>query len=115
MVYGAAAQLIATNICGSDLHMYHGRTSFPAGMAFGHEITGEVVEAGPGVHNINVGDWISVPFNISCGTCKNCKQRMTQACLKVNPAMPGGAYGSDTAAYSTQTWPREAARSSVAE
>ena len=87
-------QSIVTNICGSDLHMYRGRTSFPTGMAFGHEITGEVVEVGSAVHTIKAGDWISVPFNISCGTCRNCKERRTQACLKVNPQMAGGAYGS---------------------
>ena len=87
-------QSIATNICGSDLHMYRGRTSFPAGMAFGHEITGEVVEVGSGVHTLSAGDWISVPFNISCGKCRNCKERKTQACLSVNPKMAGGAYGS---------------------
>ena len=76
--------------------MYRGRTSFPTGMAFGHEITGEVVEVGTSVHVVKVGDWVSVPFNISCGTCKNCKARKTSACLTTNPKMPGGAYGSVT-------------------
>jgi len=84
---------IATNICGSDLHMYRGRTSYPPGRAFGHEITGEVVEKGSHVGSIQIGDWVSIPFNISCGTCENCKQRLTSLCLSVNPKQPGGAFG----------------------
>jgi len=84
---------ILTNICGSDLHMYRGRTDYPPGMAFGHEITGEVVEVGSLVHNVKVGDWLSVPFNISCGKCRNCKERKTSLCQTVNVVQPGGAFG----------------------
>jgi len=91
--HAVVVKSIATNICGSDLHMYRGRTSFPTGMAFGHEITGEVVELGSHVQNLKIGDWISVPFNISCGNCQNCKERITSLCLSVNPKQPGGAYG----------------------
>ena len=80
---------IATNICGSDLHMYRGRTDFKTGLAFGHEITGEIVEIGSEVTQLQVGDWISVPFNISCGTCLNCKARKTNFCMSVNKQYPG--------------------------
>ena len=73
--------------------MYRGRTSYPAGRAFGHEVTGEVVELGAAVRNLEVGDWISVPFNVSCGTCDNCKARKTSICLKANKQQPGGALG----------------------
>lgn len=59
----------------------------------GHEITGEVVETGPGVEFIQVGDLCSVPFNISCGRCVNCKKGRTEICLNVNPDRPGSAYG----------------------
>ena len=59
----------------------------------GHEITGEVVEAGPDVEFIKVGDLVSVPFNISCGRCRNCKEGKTGICLNVNPDRPGSAYG----------------------
>jgi glutathione-independent formaldehyde dehydrogenase len=59
----------------------------------GHEITGEVIEAGPGVEFIKVGDLCSVPFNIACGRCRNCKERKTGVCLNVNPDRPGSAYG----------------------
>jgi threonine dehydrogenase-like Zn-dependent dehydrogenase len=54
----------------------------------GHEITGEVVDTGPDVEFIKVGDLCSVPFNISCGRCRNCKERKTGVCLNVNPIGP---------------------------
>ena len=84
---------VATNICGSDQHMVRGRTTAPEGLVLGHEITGEVVEAGPGVEFIQVGDIVSVPFNIACGRCRNCKEGKTGICLNVNPDRPGSAYG----------------------
>ncbi len=84
---------VATNICGSDQHMVRGRTTAPAGLILGHEITGEVVECGPDVEFIQEGDLCSVPFNIACGRCRNCKERRTGICLNVNPDRPGSAYG----------------------
>jgi glutathione-independent formaldehyde dehydrogenase len=91
--HGAIIRTIATNICGSDQHMVRGRTTAPANLVLGHEITGEVVEVGPGVEFVKVGDIVSVPFNISCGRCRNCKERKTGICLNVNPDRPGSAYG----------------------
>ncbi|HWE08385.1 MAG TPA: formaldehyde dehydrogenase, glutathione-independent [Solirubrobacteraceae bacterium] len=91
--HGAILKLVTTNICGSDQHMVRGRTTAPEGLILGHEITGEVVETGPGVEFIKKGDLVSTPFNISCGRCRNCKERNTGVCLNVNPAQPGGAYG----------------------
>jgi glutathione-independent formaldehyde dehydrogenase len=91
--HGAILKSVATNICGSDQHMVRGRTTAPEGLVLGHEITGEVVEVGPGVEYIKVGDLCSVPFNISCGRCRNCKERNTGVCLNVNPDRPGSAYG----------------------
>lgn len=91
--HGAILRTVATNICGSDQHMVRGRTTAPANLVLGHEITGEVVEVGPGVEFIKVGDLVSVPFNISCGRCRNCKERKTGICLNVNPDRPGSAYG----------------------
>jgi glutathione-independent formaldehyde dehydrogenase len=84
---------VATNICGSDQHMVRGRTTAPEGLVLGHEITGEVIEAGPDVEFIKVGDLVSVPFNIACGRCRNCKERKTGICENVNPDRPGSAYG----------------------
>ncbi|GGC89834.1 formaldehyde dehydrogenase, glutathione-independent [Tersicoccus solisilvae] len=91
--HAAILKVVTTNICGSDQHMVRGRTTAPAGLALGHEITGEVVETGPGVEFIKVGDLCSVPFNIACGRCRNCKERKTGICENVNPDRPGSAYG----------------------
>ena len=91
--HGAILKTVATNICGSDQHMVRGRTTAPPDLVLGHEITGEVVEVGPGVEFIKVGDLCSVPFNIACGRCRNCKERKTGVCLNVNPDRPGSAYG----------------------
>jgi glutathione-independent formaldehyde dehydrogenase len=86
-------KIVSTNICGSDQHMVRGRTTAPVGQTLGHEITGEIVEMGSDVQFLNVGDICSVPFNIACGRCRNCKERKTGVCLNVNPARAGSAYG----------------------
>jgi glutathione-independent formaldehyde dehydrogenase len=91
--HAAILKVVATNICGSDQHMVRGRTTAPAGLPLGHEITGEVAETGPDVEFIHEGDLVSVPFNIACGRCRNCKQGKTGVCLNVNPDRPGSAYG----------------------
>lgn len=91
--HGVILKIVATNICGSDQHMVRGRTTAPTGLVLGHEITGEVIEAGRDVEFVKVGDICSVPFNIACGRCRNCKEGKTGICLNVNPARPGAAYG----------------------
>ena len=92
--HGVILKVVTTNICGSDQHMVRGRTSLPGGhMVLGHEITGEVIEVGQGVEFIKKGDVCSVPFNIACGRCDNCRRGHTGICLNVNPARPGAAYG----------------------
>src|SRR6059058_5955640 len=91
--HGVILKVISTNICGSDQHMVRGRTTAPAGLILGHEITGEIIEKGRDVETLDVGDLVSVPFNIACGRCRNCKEGRTGICLRVNPARPGAAYG----------------------
>ena len=91
--HGVILKVVSTNICGSDQHMVRGRTTAPAGLVLGHEITGEVVEAGRDVEFVHVGDLVSVPFNIACGRCRNCRDGKTGICLNVNPSRPGAAYG----------------------
>ena len=91
--HGVILKTVSTNICGSDQHMVRGRTTAPEGLVLGHEITGEVVEVGRDVEFIKEGDIVSVPFNIACGRCRNCKERKTGICLNVNPDRPGSAYG----------------------
>ncbi|SDH18111.1 glutathione-independent formaldehyde dehydrogenase [Klenkia brasiliensis] len=89
----AVIRITATNICGSDLHMYEGRTDLETGMVIGHENLGEVVEVGSGIAKLSIGDRVVLPFNIGCGFCENCEQGRTGFCLTVNPGVAGGAYG----------------------
>lgn len=91
--HGVILKVLTTNICGSDQHMVRGRTTAPSGLVLGHEITGQIIECGDDVEFLNVGDIVSVPFNIACGRCRNCKEGKTGICLNVNPARPGAAYG----------------------
>jgi glutathione-independent formaldehyde dehydrogenase len=91
--HGVILKIVSTNICGSDQHMVRGRTTAPSGLILGHEITGEVIELGRDVEFIKKGDLVSVPFNIACGRCRNCKEGKTGICLNVNPDRPGSAYG----------------------
>ena len=91
--HGGILKNVATNICGSDQHMVRGRTTAPEGLVLGHEITGEVVEVGPASSSSRSAISCSVPFNISCGRCRNCKEGKTGICLNVNPDRPGSAYG----------------------
>ena len=91
--HGVILRVVSTNICGSDQHMVRGRTTAPAGLVLGHEITGEVIEVGADVETLSVGDLVSVPFNVACGRCRTCKEQHTGVCLSVNPSRAGGAYG----------------------
>ena len=86
-------RITSTNICGSDLHMYEGRTNMESGRILGHENLGVVVEVGKAVDRVKVGDRVCLPFNIGCGFCENCERGLTGYCLTVNPGSAGGAYG----------------------
>ncbi|WP_238477052.1 glutathione-independent formaldehyde dehydrogenase [Natranaeroarchaeum sulfidigenes] len=80
-------------ICGSDLHMYEGRTAAEPGIVFGHENMGVVTEVGEAVSTLEEGDRIVLPFNVACGFCQNCEDGFTGFCTNVNPGFAGGAYG----------------------
>jgi glutathione-independent formaldehyde dehydrogenase len=86
-------RITSAAICGSDLHMYEGRTAAEPGIVFGHENLGIVQEVGAGVVSIKKGDRVVMPFNVACGFCKNCSAGYTGFCLTVNPGFAGGAYG----------------------
>lgn len=86
-------RITSSCICGSDLHMYEGRTAAQSGLIFGHENMGTVEEIGPGVTTLRKGDRVVMPFNVACGFCKNCERGFTGFCLTVNPGFAGGAYG----------------------
>ncbi len=90
----AVIRITTSNICGSDLHPYEGRSQLNEGMVLGHENMGIVEEVGAGVQRVKVGDRVSVPFNLACGTCRNCNDGWTSACLRANPSgQPGAGYG----------------------
>ena len=86
-------RVTSTCICGSDLHMYEGRTAAEPGIIFGHENMGVIEEIGPAVKNLSVGDRVVMPFNVACGFCNNCQRGFTGFCTTVNPGFAGGAYG----------------------
>jgi threonine dehydrogenase-like Zn-dependent dehydrogenase len=86
-------RITTTNICGSDLHMYEGRTSMESGRILGHENMGEVIEVGKAVDRVKVGDMVCLPFNIGCGFCENCERGLSGFCLTANPGTAGAAYG----------------------
>jgi glutathione-independent formaldehyde dehydrogenase len=86
-------RITSSAICGSDLHMYEGRTAAQPGIVFGHENMGIVEDVGNGVVSIKKGDRVVMPFNVACGFCKNCVAGYTGFCLTVNPGFAGGAYG----------------------
>ncbi|MET1051029.1 MAG: glutathione-independent formaldehyde dehydrogenase [Mycetocola sp.] len=88
-------RITTTNICGSDLHMYEGRTDFETGRWFGHENLGQVIEIGDAVDKVRVGDYVVIPFNVACGHCKNCERGYTNYCLTAQPnrEWAGAAYG----------------------
>lgn len=89
----AILRVTSAAICGSDLHMYEGRTAAQPGIVFGHEIMGIIEEVGDGVQWIKPGDRVVLPFNIACGFCYNCVRGYTNACLTINPHGVSAGYG----------------------
>jgi threonine dehydrogenase-like Zn-dependent dehydrogenase len=82
----AIVKVTSTAICGSDLHLFNGIIpTMEKGDILGHEFMGEVVEVGPGVRNVKVGDRVVVPFSISCGACNSCKRGLFSVCENSNP------------------------------
>ena len=100
----AILRVRATTICGSDLHLYNGYIPFmQQGDILGHEFMGEVVDVGPEITNVSVGDRVVVPANISCGSCFYCRDEKWSCCDNTNPNAwiaeelwghsPSGIYG----------------------
>ncbi len=88
----ALLRVTTSGICGSDLHMYEGRTSLKKGTVVGHEIMGVIEQVGDAVQSIKVGDRVVLPFNIACGFCHNCHRGNTHACLTMGD-QPHAGYG----------------------
>jgi threonine dehydrogenase-like Zn-dependent dehydrogenase len=100
----AIVKISSTAICGSDLHLYDGYVpTVMKGDILGHEFMGEVVELGPDVANLKVGDRVVVPFPIACGACDACRREQYSVCENTNPNAwmaeklwgysPAGIYG----------------------
>ncbi len=100
----AIVRITSTAICGSDLHLYNGyMPTMEKGDILGHEFMGEVVEVGPAVRRLRVGDRVVVPFTISCGGCAHCGRQQWSLCDNTNPNAwmaeklmgfsPAGLYG----------------------
>jgi threonine dehydrogenase-like Zn-dependent dehydrogenase len=89
----AIVRVTLAAICGSDLHLYHGlMPDTRIGHTFGHEFIGVVEQVGSSVENLQVGDRVMVPFNISCGSCWFCARGLYSNCHNVNPnATPSAA------------------------
>jgi threonine dehydrogenase-like Zn-dependent dehydrogenase len=82
----AIVRITSTAICGSDLHLYDGYVpTMESGDILGHEFMGEVVEVGPSVKRLQLGDRVVVPFPIACGHCFACEQKMFSVCENSNP------------------------------
>jgi threonine dehydrogenase-like Zn-dependent dehydrogenase len=82
----AIVRITSTAICGSDLHLYNGfMPTMKEGDILGHEFMGEVVELGPDVSNLKVGDRVVVPFPIACGNCNACQAEAYSLCENSNP------------------------------
>ena len=89
----ALLKITSAAICGSDLHMYDGRTPFEIGRSIGHEIMGVIESIGDAVTSLKPGDRVVLPFNIGCGDCFNCSRTYSNACLVANPEGVGAGYG----------------------
>ena len=81
----AIVQITLSGICGSDLHVYHGReTGLDEGTVMGHEFVGTIIETGPAVKKFNKGSRVLSPFTTSCGDCFYCRIGLTCRCDKGN-------------------------------
>ncbi|HUA75847.1 MAG TPA: alcohol dehydrogenase catalytic domain-containing protein [Solirubrobacteraceae bacterium] len=90
----AVVRIDATGVCGSDLHIYHGRLKIEPGFTIGHEYVGTVVEAGDAVTRVAVGDRVAGCFQTACGTCFHCMRGEYQRCVESRSFGLGATMGS---------------------
>ncbi len=90
----ALVRIDATGVCGSDLHIYHGRLPIEAGFTIGHEYVGTVVEAGDAVTRVSVGDRVAGCFQTACGMCFHCMRGEYQRCVQSRSFGLGATMGS---------------------
>src|ERR1700683_4696057 len=90
----AIVRIDATGVCGSDLHIYHGRLQIEPGFTIGHEYVGTVIAAGDGVTQVNVGDRVAGCFQTACGICFHCVRGEYQRCVESRSFGLGSTLGS---------------------
>src|SRR3954454_24821758 len=90
----AIVRIRATGVCGSDLHIFHGRVQIEPGCTIGHEYVGEIVEVGDAVSSVAVGDRVLGCFQVACGTCWFCRRGRYHKCDVSRTFGHGAALGS---------------------
>jgi 2-desacetyl-2-hydroxyethyl bacteriochlorophyllide A dehydrogenase len=90
----AIVRIEATGVCGSDLHIYHGRVQVEQGFTLGHEYVGTVVAAGDAVDAVAVGDRVLGCFHTACGRCFFCRRGNYHRCLEARTFGHGATLGS---------------------
>jgi 2-desacetyl-2-hydroxyethyl bacteriochlorophyllide A dehydrogenase len=90
----AVVRIEATGVCGSDLHIFHGRVQVEPGFTIGHEYVGSVVAVGDAVTRVAVGDRVLGCFHTACGTCFFCRQGNYHRCLHSRTFGHGATLGS---------------------
>jgi threonine dehydrogenase-like Zn-dependent dehydrogenase len=90
----AIVRVQATGVCGSDLHIYHGRVQIEAGFTIGHEYVGEVLAVGDAVTRVAVGDRVLGCFQTACGTCWFCRRGLYHRCMSSRTFGHGATLGS---------------------
>lgn len=94
-------KITGSTVCGSDLHLLHGTVvELQKGDILGHEFCGIVDEVGPAVNTVKKGDRVVASFQIACGSCMYCKQKLSSQCSRTNSnTIERGMYGGNTAGF----------------
>ena len=90
----AIVRIEATGVCGSDLHIFHGRVKIEPGFTIGHEYVGTVVEAGADVRELAAGDRVLGCFQTACGRCFFCRRGLFHKCDESRTFGHGATLGS---------------------
>jgi 2-desacetyl-2-hydroxyethyl bacteriochlorophyllide A dehydrogenase len=90
----AIVRIDVSGVCGSDLHIYHGRLGIEPGFTIGHEYVGTVIEAGDAVTEVKIGDRVAGCFQTACGACFHCMRGEYQRCMASRSFGLGAAMGS---------------------
>jgi 2-desacetyl-2-hydroxyethyl bacteriochlorophyllide A dehydrogenase len=98
----ALVRVESSGVCGSDLHIYHGRVRIEPGFVLGHELVGTVLAVGEDVRRVDVGDRVLSCFHTACGTCFYCLRAEYQHCMRGRTFGHGAALGNLPGAQAEQ-------------